>query len=108
MAQVSIVTAARAAESSKQQAVDEAMVVLNPSAREFLPWWRLGCAAKKALSVDAPEFVMSAAGRSPAPALSVDAPEFVMAGAGIADAGGDSNVTSPGKVRKARVRTRSS
>ncbi|KAF8641995.1 hypothetical protein HU200_067508 [Digitaria exilis] len=83
MAEVSIVTAARAA-AEQQKAAAAEDVVLNPGAREFLPWWRLGSSGKKALSVDAPEFVMAAAGAS------VD--------------GDGNNTTPPGKVvRKARV-----
>nr|CAB3453111.1 unnamed protein product [Digitaria exilis] len=82
MAEVSIVTAARAA-AEQQKAAAAEDVVLNPGAREFLPWWRLGSSGKKALSVDAPEFVMAAAGAS------VD--------------GDGNNTTPPGKVvRKAR------
>ncbi|CAN6162355.1 unnamed protein product [Urochloa humidicola] len=71
MAQVSIVTSARreAAAAEQDAAAD---VVLNPGAREFLPWWRLGNSQKKPLSVDAPGFVTKST-----PLLSVDAPEFV-------------------------------
>lgn len=47
MAQVSIVTAAR-----RELAAD----ALNPDAREFLPWWRLG-GSRKVLSADAPEYI---------------------------------------------------
>ncbi|KAF8711558.1 hypothetical protein HU200_029004 [Digitaria exilis] len=84
MAEVSIVTAARAA-AEQQKAAAAEDVVLNPGAREFLPWWRLGSSGKKALSADAPEFVMAAAGAS------VD--------------GDGNNATPQGKVvRKARVR----
>ncbi|KAJ1289236.1 hypothetical protein BS78_02G148800 [Paspalum vaginatum] len=66
MAQVSIVTAART-EVAEQKAT---AVVLNPGAREFLPWWRLG-GSKKPLSADAPEFVMAAKGVA-APAVDDD------------------------------------
>ncbi|KAL6655806.1 hypothetical protein ACP70R_006632 [Stipagrostis hirtigluma subsp. patula] len=34
---------------------------LNPRAREFLPWWRLG-GSRKLLSADAPEFILQAPG----------------------------------------------
>ncbi|RLM86314.1 polyadenylate-binding protein-interacting protein 11-like isoform X2 [Panicum miliaceum] len=89
MAQVSIVTAARREAAAEQAgaAAAAAVVVLNPGAREFLPWWRLGSAAvivRKALSVDAPEFVM-AASKGPA----------------AADAGGN-DATPPGSVRTGR------
>jgi len=94
MAQVSIVTAARR-EAVAEQAGAAAVAVLNPGAREFLPWWRQGSAAvivKKALSVDAPEFVMAANNNGPA----------------AADAGGSSDATTPppGNVRAGRVSTR--
>ncbi|XP_021309176.1 polyadenylate-binding protein-interacting protein 8 [Sorghum bicolor] len=55
MAQVSIVTAARRADA------------LNPDAREFLPWWRLG-GSRKQLSVDAPEFIPTSWGKAAAAA----------------------------------------
>jgi len=90
MAQVSIVTAARR-EAVAEQAGAAAVAVLNPGAREFLPWWRQGSAAvivKKALSVDAPEFV-TPANKGPA----------------AADAGGN-DATPPGNVRTGRVSTR--
>ncbi|CAN6217278.1 unnamed protein product [Urochloa humidicola] len=113
MAQVSIVTSARreaAAAAAEQE--DAADVVLNPAAREFLPWWRLGNYQKKLLSVDAPEFVTK---KTPplsvdAPefvkekkkALSVDAPEFVMPAA--VDAGGNNIVAirPAANIREAR------
>ncbi|OEL15018.1 hypothetical protein BAE44_0023963 [Dichanthelium oligosanthes] len=81
MAQVSIVTAAR----RKAAAATEQGDALNPGAREFLPWWRLEGAVNKALSADAPEFVMMAAGQGPA----------------AADAGG-SDATPGNVVRPAR------
>jgi hypothetical protein len=88
MAQVSIVTAARRAAAAAEEHGPAAVDVLNPGAREFLPWWRLGSSvreelsldapeefpASKALSVDAPEFPASPAAGTKA--LSVDAPEF--------------------------------
>jgi hypothetical protein len=58
MAQVSIVTAAR----RELQAA-----ALNPDAREFLPWWRLG-GSRKQLSVDAPEFIPTTWGKATAAA----------------------------------------
>ncbi|ONM54183.1 polyadenylate-binding protein-interacting protein 11 [Zea mays] len=57
MAQVSVVTAARR----------ELAGALNPDAREFLPWWRLG-GSRKQLSADAPEFTRSSLGRAVAAA----------------------------------------
>ncbi|XP_022680034.1 polyadenylate-binding protein-interacting protein 8-like [Setaria italica] len=83
-----------------------AVGVLNPGAREFLPWWRLDSPVRKALSVDAPEFPAKKALSVDAPeflaspvrkALSVDAPEFEMtADIGPATAaGGGSNATPP-------------
>ncbi|WVZ64422.1 hypothetical protein U9M48_013934 [Paspalum notatum var. saurae] len=60
-AQVSIVTAARTTEVAEQKKKATAAVLLNPDAREFLPWWRLG-GRKKPLSADAPEFVTAAKG----------------------------------------------
>ncbi|KAL6592454.1 hypothetical protein ACP70R_049507 [Stipagrostis hirtigluma subsp. patula] len=55
---------------------------LNPRAREFLPWWRLG-GSRKLLSADAPEFVLQAPGTV------------------AADAGGDA---APGVIRTGRRR----
>ncbi|KAL6592452.1 hypothetical protein ACP70R_049505 [Stipagrostis hirtigluma subsp. patula] len=54
---------------------------LNPRAREFLPWWRLG-GSRKLLSADTPEFVV------PAP------------GTVVADARGDA---APGVIRTGRM-----
>ncbi|XP_066382312.1 polyadenylate-binding protein-interacting protein 11-like [Miscanthus floridulus] len=58
MAQVSIVTAARR---------ELAAHALNPDARDFLPWWRLG-GSRKQLSVDAPEFIPTTWGKAAAAA----------------------------------------
>ncbi|CAL5074919.1 unnamed protein product [Urochloa decumbens] len=128
MAQVSNATAARreeeevAAPAAAEQGAG-GDVVLNPGAREFLPWWRLGSPVKKALSVDAPEFVKKKTLSVDAPEfvkektlsvdapefvkreLSVDAPEFVMTAAAAVDAGGNNNIaTSPvsSSIRAAR------
>ncbi|CAL5080837.1 unnamed protein product [Urochloa decumbens] len=125
MAQVSIVTAARREEeaAAAEQGPAAVEVVLNPGAREFLPWWRLGSPVKKApLSVDAPEFVKEKKAlsvdapefvkKTPPPCvdapefvkkeLSVDAPEFVMTAA--VGAGGNNIATSPAasSIRAAR------
>ncbi|KAL6592451.1 hypothetical protein ACP70R_049504 [Stipagrostis hirtigluma subsp. patula] len=42
-------------------ATEQVLDALNPRAREFLPWWRLG-GSRKLLSADAPEFVVPAPG----------------------------------------------
>ncbi|RCV11279.1 hypothetical protein SETIT_2G173400v2 [Setaria italica] len=109
MAEVSIVTVARREAAAAAAAAEQgaaAVGVLNPGAREFLPWWRLDSPVRKALSVDAPEFPAKKALSVDAPeflaspvrkALSVDAPEFEMtADIGPATAaGGGSNATPP-------------
>ncbi|CAN6210390.1 unnamed protein product [Urochloa humidicola] len=117
MAQVSTVTAARReAAAAAEQGPAAGDVVLNPGAREFIPWWRLGNPVKKELSVDAPEFVKKKAALSAdapefvvkkaalsvdAPefvrkkaALSVDAPEFVITAVAV-DSGGNNNIATP-------------
>ncbi|KAL6655804.1 hypothetical protein ACP70R_006630 [Stipagrostis hirtigluma subsp. patula] len=58
-------------------ATEQVLDALNPRAREFLPWWRLG-GSRKLLSADAPEFVVPAPGTEAADAGSDAAPSGVI------------------------------